>query len=297
VISILIPIYNFDIRKLVLKLNAEAIQKKIVTEILCIDDASDLNFKDLNTEISDFEHVRYLQLEKNIGRSAIRNRLAEEAKFDFLLFIDCDTIPETENYLEIYFKNLKPGSVLYGGRSYQKNIPEKDFYFHWLYGSRREVASVAQRNLQPYQRFMTNNFLIDKIVFLKIKFDEQIRKYGHEDTLFGLELKNRGIEIIHLDNPMQHIGLEKSETFIQKTEQACDNLLMISQKQDLKKEIKLLRYFLWTGRLKIHFILLFFYRIFKKIILSNLNGKKPSLLLFDLYKLGYMIEKSKKRTS
>ncbi len=294
-ISILIPIYNFDIRKLVLKLNAEAIQKKIVVEILCIDDASELIFKNLNAEISNLENVRYLQLEKNIGRSAIRNRLAEEAKFDFLLFMDCDTIPETENYLEIYFKNLKKGSVLYGGRSYEKNIPDKDFYFHWLYGSKREVATVAQRNENPYQRFMTNNFLMDKTVFLQIKFDEQIKQYGHEDTVFGLELKKRGVEIIHLDNPMRHIGLEESEKFIRKTEQACENLLMISQKHDLEREIKLLRYFLWTGGLKIHFILLFLFKIFRKTILANLNGKKPSLLLFDLYKLGYMIDKSKKR--
>ncbi len=288
-ISVLIPIYNFDIRPLVKKLSVQAKFNKIAIEILCIDDASDLIYRDLNTEIAFFELVRFIQLEVNIGRSAIRNKLASEAKFDFLLFIDCDTIPELENYLEIYYRNLKHNAVLYGGRTYQKDIPSKEFYFHWLYGSRREVATVAERKEQPYQRFMTNNFLIDKNVFLRIKFDEQIRQYGHEDTLFGLELKNRGVEIIHLDNPMQHIGLEKSEIFIRKTERACENLLMIAQKHDVRKEIKLLRYFLLTKKLQLHFLFLFLFKSFKNSLLKNLNGKNPSLLLFDFYKLGYMI--------
>ncbi|MBK9012976.1 MAG: hypothetical protein IPM82_02230 [Saprospiraceae bacterium] len=66
---------------------------------------------------------------------------------------------------------------------------------------------------------MTNNFLIPRQLFLEIQFDETLRQYGHEDTLFGMELARRQVPIVHIDNPLEHIGLEPVDVFLRKTEQ------------------------------------------------------------------------------
>jgi hypothetical protein len=139
---------------------------------------------------------------------------------------------------------------------------------------------------------MTNNFLINKTVFDKIRFDENISKYGHEDTLFGFELKKENIAIHHIDNPLEHIGLETSGRIIAKEKEGIDNLYSIilahESANEITEDITLLRYYRLAKKLHITPVLAYAYRRFHNRIERNLTGKKPSLLLFDLYKLGYL---------
>ena len=88
-ISILIPSYNFDVTNLI-----ETIHKQIELttnkfEIICAEDGSTQTFS--NEKIKNLKNVTYIHLKKNIGRSKIRNLLANTAKFKWLLFIDCDS--------------------------------------------------------------------------------------------------------------------------------------------------------------------------------------------------------------
>lgn len=289
-LSILIPVYNYDIGPLVAALSKQAQQLEIEYEIFCLDDGSKTEFKVLNRAIQHLPAVRYEELPQNLGRSAIRNRLAEEAKYPWLLFMDCDTMPEYEDFLERYAVHLNEDKVLYGGRSYAPNPPaENEFYFHWFYGSNREVKTQEKRSEMPYQSFMTNNFVIPKSILLDIRFDESLKQYGHEDTLFGLELKQGQIPILHLDNPMRHVGLEEASIFLRKSEQAIENLLLLREKYDLKEEIKLLRYFEKTKKWGLHPLIRIWFKLNKKRLKRNLFGSKPKLRIFDLYKLGYML--------
>jgi GT2 family glycosyltransferase len=290
VLSILIPVYNFDVRSLVVRLQHQGDKSLIPYEIICLDDNSALEYKQLNSEIAELKNVSYSNLHNNIGRSAIRNRLAEMAKYDFLLFLDCDSMPETDVFVFNYAANLKDDTVLYGGRSYSPEKPfDKTLYFHWYYGSQREVKSAEERRLEPYRSFMTNNFVIPKKLMLDIGFDESLKQYGHEDTVFGIELKRRGVQILHLDNPLRHIGLEKASFFLKKSEQAIENLLLLMHKHDLKNDVKLLRYFVKTHKWGLHpFIYLWFY-LFRSFLKARILGAKPNLRTFDFYKLGYMV--------
>jgi glycosyltransferase involved in cell wall biosynthesis len=290
VLSILIPVYNFDVRSLVVRLQHQGEKSLMPYEIICLDDNSSLDFKNLNKELEQLENVTFSILQKNIGRSAIRNRLAEMANYEYLLFLDCDSMPETDVFVFNYAANLKEDTVLYGGRSYSPENPfDKSLYFHWFYGSQREVKSTDLRRAEPYRSFMTNNFVIPKKLMLEIGFDESLKQYGHEDTVFGLELKRRGVEILHLDNPLRHIGLENSAVFLKKSEQAVENLLILMRKYELVNDIKLLRFYEKTRKLALHpFIYLWFY-LFRSLLKRKLLGKNPSLRIFDFYKLGYMI--------
>jgi hypothetical protein len=294
-LSILIPIYNFDVRQLVRELHTQGCLLNLPFEIICVEDASSPEFVKINQELIQLKHFKIEVLSKNVGRSKIRNHLATKANYDYLLFMDCDSMPTTSSYLLHYCKHLNPNKLLYGGRCYKEQAPSApELYFHWYYGKNREESNSLLRKKHPYNSFMTNNFLVPKVIFDTIKFDEQLTQYGHEDTLFGLELKKQNIRILHLDNPLEHIGLEENKVFIQKSEQAIQNLYLLYQSQHIKREVKLLRYYILAKKYFLQLFILFFYKCVKNSILLNVFSSKPKLIFFDLYKLGYLIEWTKK---
>jgi glycosyltransferase involved in cell wall biosynthesis len=90
-LSILIPVYNFDVTNFVTDLHTLCKQEKITFEIILFDDASNEDFKNKNRLLQKLPFVTYQELTQNIGRSAIRNKLAEAANYDFLMFVDCDS--------------------------------------------------------------------------------------------------------------------------------------------------------------------------------------------------------------
>ena len=85
-LSILIPVYNYDIFPLVKMLNEEAIRLEVIFEILCLDDASDdMEIQICNKAVQKFNNCIFEILAENIGRSEIRNKLAEKAHFENLI--------------------------------------------------------------------------------------------------------------------------------------------------------------------------------------------------------------------
>lgn len=295
-LSILIPVYNYDIRPFVLELVRQSRNAGIEFEIRCYDDGSACAFQNLNRELEQMDGVIYKELPNNIGRSAIRNLLARDAAFPFLLFLDCDSFPEYNDFISRYIQSLQPGTLLYGGRTYQSAQPEKkEQYLRWKYGVNREVFSVQQRVHHPYHSFQTNNFVVPKSIFLECPLNETLQGYGHEDTQFGLDLMHHQIPIHHLDNPLRHLGLETTTEFLRKTLEGVKNLeYLISQGSDVST-IKLARIYLRIRKAGLAPLFRFFYAARKKQILRNLNSDEPSLRSFDLFKLGELLSAAHQR--
>ncbi len=289
-ISILIPVYNFDICTLVQELHRQSSQLAIPFEIICLDDGSTTAFKEKNRTIKEYTHLTYQELPQNLGRSKIRNRLGELAKYDQLLFMDCDSKVVREDYMAHYANHLQSRSVLYGGRVYQPSPPaDPALRFHWEYGRQREQQTADQRAKKPFHAFMTNNFIIPKAIFQQIRFDEQLTQYGHEDTLFGMELKRRNIHILHLDNPLEHLGLETQTIFLQKTQKGIENLYQLYTRQ-LDIETKLLSLFLRLKRNNLHTATHFILRKLKPLIRSAMRYQPKQMRWFDLWKLAILLE-------
>jgi glycosyltransferase involved in cell wall biosynthesis len=289
-LSILIPCYNFDVRGLVQELHEQTFACSVAFEIICLEDASEQQYTALNSEITALSYVQHDSLETNVGRSKIRNLLAQRAQYPFLLFMDCDSWPADKQYIQRYIHQLEEDRILYGGRCYKTHPPaKKDRYFHWYYGRHREQQTAQQRQKRPYHSFMTNNFIIPKALFLPIGFEERLTLYGHEDTLFGLELERRQYPILHLDNPLEHIGLEKASTFLDKSKQAVYNLWYLYQNELLPSHAtKLLAWHHQLKNLRLSFFLRWCYWLFHRALAAQLQSKRPFLVLFDLYKLSYL---------
>ena len=113
-LSINIPVYNIDARPLVLKL-AELINNlPAEAEIRIYDDDSEEEIKKINRKLQTMPGVVYYELPQNLGRSAIRNKMAEDSKFEYLVFIDADSEIVSDDYLINYLKSIKNHNVLCG---------------------------------------------------------------------------------------------------------------------------------------------------------------------------------------
>jgi glycosyltransferase involved in cell wall biosynthesis len=236
-ISLLIPVFDYDIIELVHSMKNAMGKVPELFEILIGDDGSSAEYNEKYRSL-ETDNVKVISSGKNIGRAAIRNKLALEARGDFLLYIDADVMmPKTaEAYLLKWLPYMNSSKVISGGILYHDGPPgDPDRLLRWKYGKWREQRTAAERNKHPYAGFSTFNVMMEKSVFSKIRFDEELKQYGHEDTLMGYQLKKAGIDILHIDNGLMHEGLESNREFINKTKLGIENLSMLYDKVTDKK--------------------------------------------------------------
>jgi len=284
-LTICIPIFNKDVRDLVLKLVHQCQVLNLQYQVLCFDDASKEKYKQKNRSLETVYGVSYLEFSKNLGRAKMRNKLGFHAMYENLLFLDCDSQVVTKKFIKNYINELGQHDVLYGGTRYQKKKPKSiSKVLHWTYGQKREKLSLDKRKKHPHAGFRSNNFLIKRDVFLKYPFDERIEGYGHEDTLFAQILKKNKIHIHHIENAVKHGGLEKGEKFLSKVEESIVNLVDLSEK-NIWIETSLKRFYDNAKDWGILGLLLWVRKRFDEKIKNNLLGKNPNMYLLDLWKL------------
>jgi glycosyltransferase involved in cell wall biosynthesis len=290
-LSILIPTYNYNAFPLVKALHDQALKENIVFEILVADDAStDLEAIKKNEAITSLTNCNYHFNTTNLGRGENRNSLLQKAAYSWVLLMDCDTLPTTPLFLKNYIHCIqtKTCEVYFGGIAYQKTPPKNEELLRWIYGQKREAIALERRQKKPYESTLVSNILIKKQLLLSHPFHSSIYEYGFEDFVFIAELKKNAIEIHQIDNPAFHLNLEKSTVFLKKHLAALDNLhALIAQKIINPKETALSKLHLALVRFKFNKLIVMLYNFFGAAIKRNLISNKPSLLLFDFYKLGY----------
>lgn len=284
-LSILIPVYNSDVRKLVKELHDQCTKAKIIFEILCFDDDSQPKYKEKNRELGSTMQVSYIELSENQGRSKIRNLLAKNSRYDFLLFLDSDSKVKGKKYIKNYIVHFGKDIAISGGRIYNPKKPStKSKILHWTYGSKRECPKINKRNRNAYLYFHSNNFVIPRILFNQVKFDTSIQEYGYEDLVFGQSLKDNGYKILHIENPIVHSQLKTTDDFMNNIDLAIQNLakLYYDDKLEETRLIKMHRFLVhreWLEKFEKY------YRKFEQKIENNLDSDSPNLYFLDMYKL------------
>lgn len=292
-LSILIPTYNYDCSRLIRDLQAQAEQAGIDYEIIVADDASPIYiYKEKNREITTLPYCRLIELEENIGRARIRNRLADEACYPWLLFMDCDAEVIDEHFITNYISQLN-SDVVCGGLCHADMLPSPEVSLRYAYEKRADKRRAAcYREQEPYERFTPFNFVIRREIFQSIRFDERITEYGHEDTLFGIALKEKSVTINHIDNPLRHVGLENNEIFLEKTRKALHNLAKMEQ--TMQNHSALLKIYNLLYRLKVANGIATWFDKHEQKLTRQLTSTAPRLTNFFLYKLGYYCAIKKK---
>lgn len=293
-ISICIPIYNFNVSPLLDELSLQMEKTEASVELILIDDCSSSEFKEAN-KLCCNKH-KYIELDKNIGRARIRNLFLKYAKYEHLLFLDCDSLISNQTFLSNYLNAIKEGenSIICGGRIYDSAKPDSNKLLRWKYGIERESLSYEERKQQPNKSFMTNNFLISKALLQEIKFDERLSEYGHEDTLFGFKLKKRGIEISHIDNPVLNGDIEDNTEYLEKTEKGISNLISILDYVNYDpafiRDVSLLNFYAKASTQKLSPFIKILFPFIKPFIKFFLINGFISIRLFNFYKLGILIQ-------
>ena len=292
-LSILIPVKNFNCSRLIEALHEQGEALGFPYEILIAEDGTEKSNLHFNSIADTLTNCRRIVKDFNIGRAAIRNLLAAEAQHPSLLFIDCDAVVEKEDFLKTYALALKSHKVVCGGLYHAKSIPNKHCTLRYIYEKKADKTRDAlTRSKAPYSRFTSFNFAIDKALFNSILFDTSITRYGYEDVLFGKELERRHIEIQHIDNPLLHSGLEENAVFLEKTEQALLTLDDIKEKigsTPLLETVNSLNSCHLTG------LFMKYWKCNRERLRKNLLSNNPSLLKFNIYKLGYYLSLSRQQ--
>lgn len=286
-LSILIPIYNFEITPLISELQHQISNTNKPVEIITFDDHSNSFIIENKTTAQKF-NLNYRYLEQNLGRGQTINLLAKAAKYDYLLILDCDVMPNSSSFLSNYLTKIsKETDVIYGGRKHEFSKKNKT-NLRWKYGYYYEDKSAKERLKKPYLSTLTNNIIIKKETFEHIRFNEILTKYGHEDTLFAYELKKRKADIKHIDNPVVHKDIDQNSVFVTKNESSLRNLKTIYDLHLIpSNELQILKTYEILKKLKLKNIFTKVFLHFESYIKNRLSSKHNSVLLFNIYKLGY----------
>ena len=299
-LSICIPVYNFNVTSLISKLSQQIKKIDVLCEIILIDDCSGEEFKKINEGVCRKE--KYIQLDKNISRAKIRNLFLKYAKYDYLLFLDCDTLIISDDFVATYISAISRNEhdVICGGVICDNHRPERSKMLRWKYGIKRESIPLDIRVLSPNKSFMTGNFLINRRIFEQIKFDERITEYGHEDTLFGFMLKKKGINVKHINNPVLHGDIDNNTGYLKKTEKGIINLINILSYMDYDhqfiQDVTILKYYKNLSSKKLTGIINIIFICFKPLLKFIFIKGYVNLMLFDFYKLGILIQNYKHHT-
>ncbi len=288
-LSILIPVHEYNPTTLLAALHKQCAAQSIAFEIIVFDDGSSFeSYNEWKQNHYNIINLHVYRSDKNLGRAGIRNELIKKASFNWLLFLDADTMPCTDTYIQQFIPHLTDiNTCVCGGTAYTKTIPDDTQRLRWTYGTAREEISAEKRNLNPFDTFTLNNLLIRKELITKFPLDASITTYGHEDTLLGMTLAAQGTNISHIDNFVYHHGLDSNEVFFEKVKQSIATLVDLYKQNKLPAKTKLIKLhntlqMLWLN--KFVFVII---KPFVPYLTNKILNPRPSMRAMDLLKLYY----------
>ena len=171
-ISVLIPVYNYNINDLVSALHKQLTNSKIAFEIICLDDVSNEDIVTSNLKVTQFENTTYLLSESNCGIAITRQKLIEKAIYDWVILLDADVDFPDNNYISNYLNVINTNyDAIFGGFAYKDAPPEIEYRLRWKYGKKCEALSAKRRNKTPYKVTIAANLLIKKSTYKSLKLN------------------------------------------------------------------------------------------------------------------------------
>ncbi len=290
-LSILIPVFNDDIRALVSTVHQQVQKAAIPYEILWIDDAStQTNISEKNLSCS--KYATSYQAPKNKGRTASRQFLAQKAQYNWLLFLDADVLPLHADFIAQFIPHLPTADLIFGGIAYSSEPPKPAYLLRWKYGRIREAKPLNKRQKHPYNSIISGALCIKKELFLAVNPIEYA-SYGL-DALLVQRLKDKKATVLHINNPAVHLGIETNPLFLKKTRAGLKTLVQLEKTQQIGNQYRPVQK-AYTQLKKKKLLKLFsaIYKLFKNVFYRRLINGGASLFLFDMYKLACYIDLQK----
>lgn len=235
-LSVCIPVYKKTVVGTVRRMLAEIEKHALNVEVVVFDDYSDADTIRANAVLAEYEGVRYLPLLQNLGRSKIRNRLADFSHGEWLLFLDCDMEPIYSDFLQRYINAMAIHvDVVCGGVTFSKEPRSRDMILRWKHNRYwiRQRKRFVHRD--PMMRLETGNFMIRHEKYAQCGFDESIEGYGQENKVFAYSLGRLSARIQYIDNPTMHLDDEDNEKFLDNIDRSTVNCIKVwNSKPDMR---------------------------------------------------------------
>jgi len=236
-ISIIIPVYNSSLTlKECLDSIFESNFKNI--EVIVVSDYS----SDNSVEIAKKYNCKIIELNGNKGPAFARNKGAESAEGDILLFLDSDVIINKDS-LDLVSKKFDSQDVnaIQGIYSHEPNYKyiATQFYQSYL------CYYVWPQSKKYATTLVTACFGIRKKIFEELKgFDTKMKKANCEDEQFGYILIKKGYKILILRNlQIEHRVNYNIAKFIQKRfAQDVDRIKFYLREKTYSNKIKQTNY-------------------------------------------------------
>lgn len=242
-VSIIIPTLN---KLLKLKLVLKSLECQITNEVevIVVFDGCDQDV------IEKFQQLTFTFIpiqvicKNNIGRAAARNRGIEKAKGDIIIFLDDDRVVSPtfiEEHRKMHHKAGKP-AVVFGVRkefylsdaeieAYGNSIDNLEQYCK-VNGNIQEYCIKNHNKNHPLRwlNFYTGNVSVDReSLIMAGSFDQNFKKWGHEDLDLGIRLCFQNVGFFYSDNAANYHMMHPSNFSCNK-EPKDDNLKYMIRK-------------------------------------------------------------------
>jgi glycosyltransferase involved in cell wall biosynthesis len=160
-------------------------------EVCFADDFSDDGTYERLRKLADIFPFRLIRPPENVGRGAIRNLLAQEAKAPVLIFLDGDCKVRPGFFKA--WEGLDPDIAWLGKVAYESHPP---CGFSRFLAKGSGVGKLRRKQDIPAAYFISQNFRMSKAVFERAKgFRTDLLGWGGEDTDLGCKLRALGVPL------------------------------------------------------------------------------------------------------
>jgi glycosyltransferase involved in cell wall biosynthesis len=238
-ISVCIPTWRHDVSELILALadcNAAGLAELVVLD----DGGGD------HEMLAHMQHVagqaqiavRIVACPINRGRAAARNAAIRHARAEWMLLLDADMMTDSDGFIDAYLDAVdrvgKP-AVIVGGYSLKSAPKDRSFALHRWQARVSECLPAAVRSQAPGRYVFSSNVLVHRDVLKACPFDESFAGWGWEDTDWGLRAAQQ-FEIVHIDNPATHLGLDTDEALMRKYASSGANFARLVERHGAEAE-------------------------------------------------------------
>jgi len=230
-LSVLIPFYKDNASTLLQDLDVQITNNPI--EVLFYDDGTGdpvLTVQMRGGIQTAKGAVKLITNAANQGRSAARNGLFEAARADWVLFLDADMRPSSDNFLENYLRLVETDStdIIFGGFEVETHQADPDRDLHRALSEISDCLTLDERQAGGPQYVASSNLCVRRQVLEIEPFDSGFTGWGWEDSEWAARV-SKLFTLVHVDNPAIHLGLETTATLLNRFATSGPNYLRFTK--------------------------------------------------------------------